>query len=134
MLGALLVQRGHGAEVVVRTAVTFNVDSHAFKHFKNMTISVNFENLSFVFLVEAGYRQEITLVRRETKIGVGIGFNEQGKVVSFVKLVEASLKVFKIPLVVSSSLHLASSLVQELVAAADVNHAVRVDVLLELRL
>lgn len=52
MLLSFIVKTLHRAKIVVRAAVSFYINSHAFENFKLVSVKVDFENLSLVLLEE----------------------------------------------------------------------------------
>ncbi len=53
MLLSLLVKFCHGFKVVIRSAVTLDVDAHGFKHLKVLSVAVYLEKLGLILLEEA---------------------------------------------------------------------------------
>jgi len=72
----LLVEVADGAQVVVGTTVALNVDSHRLEHFKQEAFTVDFEDLSLVFLVEPEDWKRWHFVAWQSEVWVVVSLDE----------------------------------------------------------
>lgn len=107
-------------QVVLGSAVAFNVDAHVFKHFKLVTISFKLKYLSLMLLEEPKDWELRWRSFGMAQVGTGVGNLEQTQVVVFAEVVQAAQHVFTGPLLgcsqTSSAFHKVS------VIASDVDH------------
>ena len=73
----LAVERADRAQIVERTTISLNVNSHALEHFKGDTVMVDFENFSLVLLEEAGHGELEGRAIRSTQFLLLVSLVEQ---------------------------------------------------------
>ena len=131
-LFTLSVELADRVKIVVRAAIALDVDAHRLEHFERVTVAAYLEHLCLVLLEEPDERKLVlSLLQGVAKMGVVVRSNEQTHVVGLMVLQKAALQRSVIPLDVVLSAQLGGALPQIVVAAAEQDDRVRVDVLLE---
>lgn len=131
VLLALLVQLVDRGKVVVRSSITFNINSHVFEHFELVSIRLEFKHLGLMLLVEPRHRVLLWLGLGVAEISAVVRLLEKRDVVLVVEILKSAMHVIGRPFIVLVIV-LTGTLYKNAIISSDVDYAVRVDVCLEL--
>lgn len=129
-----MVEALNACEVVVAATVTLDVDSHSLKHFELMTTAVDFKYLSVVLLEEASNWQQVFLRIGHAQVLSIVGLLEEVYIVIFVPFLQATVKIFVVPLSVYLLSQIFGVATDVSIITTDQDYTVWVDEILELRL
>lgn len=95
-----MVELVNSRQVVVRTAISFDVDPHIFKHLPFVSISEELEHFCFVLLVEPCHWILLRRCFGVAEIWPVVGLLEQRNVVLIVEVKQTPVHILAGPLVI----------------------------------